>query len=108
MLCLYFEASLQRWYLDLPAMGLIRVWNIFYGTAHFVVTAGAILWLYRADKGRYPRWRNTLLVTTEVAIVGFASYSSIPTRDRKRTRPNSSHSCASSMTSTASNKHHRK
>src|SRR3546814_6264074 len=24
---LYFEASLQRWYLDLPAMGLIRVWN---------------------------------------------------------------------------------
>ncbi|HEY1119765.1 MAG TPA: phosphatase PAP2 family protein [Acidimicrobiales bacterium] len=77
---LYFEASLQRWYLDLPAMGLIRVWNIFYGTAHFVVTAGALLWLYRTDKARYPRWRNTLLVTTAVAIVGFASYSLMPPR----------------------------
>jgi hypothetical protein len=52
---LYFEASLQRWYLDLPAMGLIRVWNIFYGTAH-------------------------LLITTAVAIVGFASYSLMPPR----------------------------
>ena len=77
---LYFEASLQRWYLDLPAMGLIRVWNIFYGTAHFVVTAGALLWLYRTDKARYPRWRNTLLITTAVAIVGFASYSLMPPR----------------------------
>ena len=77
---LYFEADLQRWYLDLPAMGLIRVWNIFYGTAHFVVTAGALVWLYRSDKARYPRWRNTLLVTTAVAIVGFASYSLMPPR----------------------------
>ncbi len=77
---LYFEADLQRWYLDLPAMGLIRVWNIFYGTAHFVVTAGALLWLFRSDKARYPRWRNTLGLTTAVAIIGFASYSLMPPR----------------------------
>jgi len=77
---LYFEAEVQRWYLDLPAMGLIRLWNIFYGTAHFVVTAGALIWLYHTDKARYPRWRNTLLVTTAVAIVGFASYSLMPPR----------------------------
>jgi hypothetical protein len=77
---LYFEADLQQWYLDLPAMGLIRFWNIFYGTAHFVVTAGALAWLFRTDKLRYPRWRNTLALTTLVAIVGFASYSLMPPR----------------------------
>jgi len=77
---LYFEAELQRWYLDLPAMGLIRVWNVFYGTAHFVVTAGALFWLFRTDKARYPRWRNTLAATTGVALIGFAGYSLMPPR----------------------------
>ena len=77
---LYFEADLQQWYLDLPAMGLIRVWNVFYGLAHFVVTAGALFWLFRADKARYPRWRNTLGATTAIALVGFASYSLMPPR----------------------------
>lgn len=77
---LYFEADLQRWYLDLPAMGLIRVWNIIYGTLHFIVTAGALFWLFRADKARYPRWRNTLGAMTALAIIGFASYSLMPPR----------------------------
>jgi hypothetical protein len=77
---LYFEADLQQWYLDLPAMGLIRVWNVFYGTAHFVVTAAALIWLYRADKDRYPLWRSTLGATTLVALIGFAGYSLMPPR----------------------------
>ncbi|MDZ7675635.1 MAG: phosphatase PAP2 family protein [Acidimicrobiales bacterium] len=77
---LYFEATVQQWYLDLPAMGLIRFWNVFYGLAHFVVTAGALIWLFRADKGHYSRWRNTLLLTTVLALVGFASYSLMPPR----------------------------
>lgn len=77
---LYFEPHLQRWYLDLPARGLIRIWNIIYGTLHFVVTAGALFWLYRVDKARYPRWRNTLGAMTALAIIGFASYSLMPPR----------------------------
>ncbi len=36
---LFFEQPLQSWYLGLPAHGLIQIWNIFYGTAHFIVTA---------------------------------------------------------------------
>lgn len=80
MLGLYFEAELQRWYLDLPAMGLIRFWNIFYGTAHFAVTAFALFWLYLIDKARYPFWRNTLAATTGVALIGFATYSLMPPR----------------------------
>ena len=77
---LYFEARLQQWYLDLPAMGLIRLWNIFYGTAHFIVTAGALFWLFRTDKARYPLWRSTLGLTTLVALIGFAGYSLMPPR----------------------------
>ena len=77
---LYFEDAVQQWYLDLPAMGFIRFWNIFYGVAHFVVTAGALFWLFRSGKGRYSRWRNTLGLTTAVALIGFAGYSLMPPR----------------------------
>ncbi|HEY2812601.1 MAG TPA: phosphatase PAP2 family protein [Acidimicrobiales bacterium] len=77
---LFFEQSLQSWYLALPAHGLIQVWNVFYGTAHFVITAGALIWLFFRDPARYPRWRNTLAFTTLLALVGFAVFSLMPPR----------------------------
>jgi hypothetical protein len=77
---LFIERTLQRWYLDLPADGFIGFWNVFYGTAHFAVTAFALIWLYRRDKVRYPTWRNTLAFTTLFALIGFASYSLMPPR----------------------------
>lgn len=77
---LYVEPSVQRWYLDLPANGLIRVWNVYYGLAHFLVTFVALVWLFRRNPRRYPIWRNTLAITTCVAVVGFAAYSLMPPR----------------------------
>ncbi len=77
---LYFESDVQQWYLDLPADGLIRFWNVFYGLAHFLVTAGALFWLFRARKSEYSLWRNTLMFTTALALIGFASYSLMPPR----------------------------
>jgi hypothetical protein len=77
---LYFEADLQRWYLDLPLKGLIRFWNFFYGLAHFLVTLGALVWFFRSFPERYRLWRNTLAVTTLLALIGFASYSLMPPR----------------------------
>lgn len=77
---LYFEQGLQQWYLDLPRSGFIAFWNVFYGTAHFIVTTGALVWLFRRDPRRYPRWRNTLGCTTLLALVGFASFSLMPPR----------------------------
>jgi PAP2 superfamily len=77
---LYFEPTVQRWYLDLPADGWIGFWNVFYGTAHFIVTAVALIALYRIDKVRYPVWRNTLVFTTLFALIGFASFSLMPPR----------------------------
>ena len=77
---LYIERSTQVWYLGLPGHGFIQVWNVFYGTAHFIVTAGALVWLFFSDPARYPRWRNTLACTTVLALIGFAGFSLMPPR----------------------------
>lgn len=77
---LYFEQSLQSWYLDLPADGLVRIWNVYYGVLHFVVAAAALAWLYHRAPQRYRLWRNTLALTTLLALVGFASFSLMPPR----------------------------
>jgi cytochrome bd-type quinol oxidase subunit 2 len=77
---LYIEPHVQEWYLDLPGRGLIRAWNVYYGLAHFVVTLGALVLLFRRDQQRYPLWRNTLAFTTCLAVVGFAAYSLMPPR----------------------------
>ena len=47
---------------------------------HFVVTAVAIIWLFRRQPWRYVRWRTTLAVTTALALVGFALYPLMPPR----------------------------
>jgi hypothetical protein len=77
---LYFEADLQRWYLDLPADGLIRLWNVYYGLAHFVVTFVSLVWMFRHAPLRHRLLRNTLALTTALAVIGFAAYSLMPPR----------------------------
>ena len=77
---LYFEAALQEWYLDLPANGLIRLWNVYYGIAHFLVTLIALVWMFRRDPARHRLLRNTLVLTTCLAVIGFAAYSLMPPR----------------------------
>lgn len=77
---LYFEEHLQSWYLGLPGNGLIRLWNIYYGVFHFVVALVALVVLYRRAPLRYRLWRNTLAVTTLLALVGFATFSLMPPR----------------------------
>jgi hypothetical protein len=77
---LYVEPQVQQWYLDLPAHGLIRLWNVYYGLAHFLVTFVALVWMFRRDPRRYRLLRNTLALTTGVAVIGFAAYSLMPPR----------------------------
>ena len=77
---LYFEADLQQWYLDLPGQGLIRLWNVYYGLAHFIVTLVALVWMFRRDPRRHRLLRNTLALTTGLAVIGFAAYSLMPPR----------------------------
>jgi hypothetical protein len=77
---LYVEADVQRWYLDLPGHGLIRLWNVYYGIAHFLVTFVALVWMFRRDPVRHRLLRNTLALTTALAVIGFAAYSLMPPR----------------------------
>ena len=74
------EPHLQQWYLDLPANGLIRLWNVYYGIAHFLVTFVALVWMFRRDPIRHRLLRNTLALTTALAVIGFAAYSLMPPR----------------------------
>lgn len=58
----------------------IWIWNNFYGSAHFVVTIVALVWLYRAKPQNYSLWRNTLALTTGLALIGFAFFPLAPPR----------------------------
>lgn len=78
MLGIYWEQSIQQAFLGNRLF--IGFWNVFYGSFHFVVTAGALILLFRRFPDRYRRWRNTLAFTTALALIGFATYPLMPPR----------------------------
>ncbi len=75
---IYVEEQVQEAFLGWP--WFIELWNVFYGTFHFVVTIVALVLLFRRFPDRYPRWRNTLAFTTALALIGFAAYPLLPPR----------------------------
>jgi hypothetical protein len=88
---LFFEERVQSWFVttgsdgglhyEFPgARAFLEFWNVFYGTFHFVVTAGALLWLFRRFPRDYAKWRNTLAFTTAFALIGFSLYPLMPPR----------------------------
>lgn len=72
------EETLQDWALDWRP--LIVAMNYFYGSLHFVVTAGVVVYLYRRWPDDYPLWRNTLAISTALALIGFFSWPLMPPR----------------------------
>jgi hypothetical protein len=74
----FHEESIQDWFLQWP--DFVKFWNVFYGTAHFVVTVVALVYMFRRMSLRYPLWRNTLAFTTGLALIGFAFYPLMPPR----------------------------
>ena len=54
--------------------------NVFYGTAHFVITLSVFMLLFVKRKAVFPQWRNTLAVMTALAIFGFALFPLMPPR----------------------------
>jgi hypothetical protein len=72
------ERMLQQWALAHEPM--VIACNYFYGSLHFVVTIGALLLLYRRFADDYPLWRNTLAITTAVALIGFIFWPLMPPR----------------------------
>jgi membrane-associated phospholipid phosphatase len=74
---LFHEATIQHWFLGTP---FIAFFNIFYGTAHFVVTLGVLVWLFVRRHHVFVRWRTTLMVATVLALIGFALFPLMPPR----------------------------
>ncbi len=75
---MFHEQRIQRWFL--PYRGFIQFWNTYYGTAHFIVTIAAFIWMYRRNRYGFPRGRNALAFTTALAIVGFSLFPLMPPR----------------------------
>ncbi len=75
---LYHERVFQHAFLGFDTF--MSLWNLFYGTFHFVVTVGVLVILFRKFPDRYRRWRTALAATTAFALVGFALYPLMPPR----------------------------
>src|SRR6185503_6419219 len=71
---LWFEPRLQHWYLGLPGHGLVRWWNIYYGTFHFFVTIGVLILAFLKAPRVYRLLRTALCACTALALVGFSAY----------------------------------
>jgi hypothetical protein len=72
------EQAIQAW--ALGSRAFIVAANYFYGSLHFIVTGGVMIYLYRKWSDDYPRWRNTLGIATGLALIGFAFFPLMPPR----------------------------
>jgi PAP2 superfamily len=75
---IYHEETIQQWALGFRP--LIIAANYFYGSLHFVVTGGVLVYLYRKWSDDYSLWRNTLAIGTALALIGFALFPLMPPR----------------------------
>lgn len=75
---IYHEQTIQQWALHFRPLILFA--NYFYGSFHFIVTIFAAVFLYRHHTDAFPRFRNTLAVTTAIALIGFTLYPLAPPR----------------------------
>lgn len=75
---LFHEETIQD--LFLGWRWFIQFWNVFYGTFHFAVTIGVLVWLFFRWRDQYAAWRNTLAFTTGLALLGFSLFPLMPPR----------------------------
>jgi len=75
---LFHEETIQEWFL--PHRFFIQLLNSYYGTAHFIVTIGVFIVLYRRRKDVFALYRNVLAATTALAILGFFFFPLMPPR----------------------------
>jgi hypothetical protein len=78
VLGIFHEATIEGWALHVKA--LVITANYYNGSLHFIVTIGVAIVLFRKWTDEYPLWRNTLAVSTGLALVGFATFPLMPPR----------------------------
>lgn len=76
---IFVEQDIQAFFLD-NARWFIKLLNVWYGSAHFVVTIFALVWLYFNYHDRYFKYRNVIFGTTLCALIGYIIYPLAPPR----------------------------
>lgn len=82
-LVLFHEQRIQHFFvanLSWATTRFFQFWNLWYGSAHFIVTAGVVIWLFRRRSAQYAYWRNALAITTGLALIGFSVFPLMPPR----------------------------
>ena len=80
-LYIFHEHTIQQWFLS--SRLVIKFLNVYYGTLHFVITAGLLIWVYHYRHAAYRRMRNLLGLTTALALIGYWSFPLAPPRMQK-------------------------
>jgi hypothetical protein len=77
-LSVFHEETIQHWFLG--DREFIRLCDDYYGTAHFVAVIAVMLILFFWFPSRYRLMRNTLALTTGLALIGFFFFPLLPPR----------------------------
>lgn len=75
---LFVEPGIQASMLD--HLQLVEALNLFYLSAHWIVTPLFFVWLYRRRRAVYPAVRNAFLVANGIALVVFMVFPVAPPR----------------------------
>lgn len=75
---IFVEATVQPWFLH--SHPVIELFDVYYGTVHFVLPAVALLVLWRRDRARYARYRNAFGFMLALALACFALWPLAPPR----------------------------
>ena len=75
---IFHEQSIQQAFLG--ANWFIKATNVYYGTLHFIITVGLLVWLYARRHGAYRIMRNLLGATTALALIGYWAFPLAPPR----------------------------
>lgn len=75
---LFVETAIQERMLD--HIRLVEALNLFYLSAHWIVTPIFFAWLYRGRKAVSPAVRNAFLVANGIALVAFMLFPVAPPR----------------------------
>lgn len=74
----FHEQAIQQAFLG--ARWFIKTMNIYYGTLHFAITVGLLIWLYMRRHDSYRAMRNLLGLTTSLALIGYWAFPLAPPR----------------------------
>jgi hypothetical protein len=75
---LFHEEEIQAAFLRESAV--VRLFGLYYGGTHFLIPAGALIWLARRHPERYVRARSTLAITTGIGFLCFWAFPVAPPR----------------------------